>query len=86
MSHVNNNNNKSEKNLKKIEKKIILIKLMIEKRSQRVEYYKKLIKSGLTNRDRIKLEYVSMVKEQEISTLVKELDWLYIQKSFYEVL
>jgi len=86
MSHVNNNNNEREKNLKKIEKKIILIKLMIEKRSQRVEYYQKLIKNGLTNSDRMNLEYISVVKEQEIGTLVKELDWLYIQKSFYEVL
>ena len=85
MSHVNNNNKRKE-NLKKIEKRIILIKLMIEKRSQRVEYYQKLIKKGLPNRDRMKLEYISIVKEIEISTLVKELDWLYMQKSFYEVL
>ena len=76
----------NEENLRKVERKIRLIKLMIEKRSQRVEYYQKLIKIGIANSDRKKLEYLSIAKEIEIYQLVKELDWLGMQKSFYEVL
>ena len=81
----NNNNNMNEENLRDIEKRIRLIKLMIEKRSQRVEYYQDLIKMGIANSDRMKLNYLSIAKEIEIYELVKELDWLGMQKSFYEV-
>lgn len=75
---------KNEK-IKEIERKINLVKLMIEKRSNRVAYYQKLINMGLTSNDRIKLDYFSAVKNKEIKYLLKELDLLYIQKALYEL-
>ena len=71
--------------IKEIEKKIKLVKLMIDKRSQRVVYYQKLIKMGLAANDRMKLDYYSSFKGKEIKDLTKELDWLYVQKSLYEL-
>ena len=71
--------------IKEIEKKIKLVKLMIEKRGQRVAYYQKLIKMGLAADDRMKLDYYASFKSKEIRDLTKELDKLYVQKSLYEL-
>lgn len=71
--------------ISEIERKINLIKLMIEKRRGRIVYYEKLIKMGLTFNDRMRLDYYATIKENEIKDLTKELDWLYMQKSLYEL-
>lgn len=73
------------KKISEIKRKINLTKLMIEKRSKRVVYYQKLIDMGLAANDRMKLDFYMTVKEKEIKDLTKELDWLYMQKSLYEL-
>ncbi len=68
-----------------IEKKIIMIKLMIEKRKERVKYYQKLVCMHVAESDRQRLECNIFLKEKEVRSLTDELGWLDIQKSFYEV-
>ena len=70
---------------KVIERRINLVKLMIEKRSNRIAYYQKLINMGLTSDDRMKLDHFSAIKNKEIKYLLKELDWLCTQKALYEL-
>ena len=70
--------------IKKIERSINLIKLMIEKRSDRIKYYEKLIEMGLTFDDQRKLEFFAAHKRLEIKNLYKKLDELYLEKAFYE--
>ncbi len=71
--------------IEQLEKKIALVLLMIEKRKDRILYYDKLIDMGLTASDTIKLQFQVSIKESEIKALEKELDWLYMQKAFYEL-
>lgn len=78
---MNNTNVK----LEELEKKIKLVQLMIEKRNKRIEYYDKLLKMGVATDDTIKLQFHAGAKESEVKTLEKELDWLYMQKAFYEL-
>ena len=78
---MNNTNVKVEE----LERKINLVQLMIDKRKERVEYYEKLLKMGLSADDTIKLQFHAGAKECEVKALEKELDWLYMQKAFYEL-
>lgn len=71
--------------IEQLEKKIALVLLMIEKRKDRILYYDKLIDMGLAASDTIKLQFQVSIKESEIKALEKELDWLYMQKAFYEL-
>lgn len=71
--------------VEEIERKIDLIKLKIEKRKERVNYYQKLINLGLSFNDTRRLEIFSTIKDFEIKQLSKELEWLEIQKSYYEL-
>lgn len=71
--------------IEQLEKKISLVLLMIEKRKERILYYDKLIDMGLTASDTIKLQFQVSIKESEVNALDKELDWLYMQKAFYEL-
>lgn len=75
----------TKQKLEEVEKKINLIKLRIEKRRDRIAYYDKLIKMGLAFDDMRRLEFFAAIKEIEVKKLLKELDWLYMQKSFYEL-
>ena len=68
-----------------IERNIDLIKLKIEKRKDRITYYQKLINLGLGFSDMRRLEIFSTIKEFEIKQLSKELEWLEIQRSYYEL-
>lgn len=76
---MNDTNTKVEE----IDKKISLANLMMEKRRGRIVYYEKLLKMGLAADDTIKLQFSIGVKESEIKTIEKEIDWLYMQKAFY---
>lgn len=67
-----------------INRRIDLTKLMIEKRKERVDYYQKLIKMGLCFSDQKKLDIAISKKLYEIKRLSEELEWLYMQKAFYE--
>lgn len=71
--------------VEEIERKIDLVKLKLEKRKDRVTYYQKLINLGLGFNDMRRLEIFSTIKEFEINQLSKELEWLEIQKSYYEL-
>ena len=77
---MGDNNQKIEK----IEREINLIKLMIEKRSNRIAYYKMLINIGLTFDDQRRLEFFAAQKNLEIKNLEKKLEELYMEKAFYE--
>ena len=77
---MGDNNNKIEE----IERYINLIELMIEKRSNRITYYEKLINMGLTFDDQRRLELLAAKKNVEIKNLHKKLDELYMEKAFYE--
>ncbi len=70
--------------IEKIERSINLIKLMIEKRSDRIKYYEKLIDMGLSFDDQRKLEFFAATKNLEIKNLYRKLDELYLEKAFYE--
>ena len=77
---------KDEKlDIKKIERKIDMFNLMIEKRKERIVYYQKLIKMGLAGDDMRRLEFFAAVKATEIKELQKKLDWFYTQQSLYKL-
>ncbi len=77
-------NNTTEK-LEEVERKISLVKLMIEKRKERKSYYERLVTMGVASTDKDQLELHAKIKETEINELLKELNWLYIQQSYYEL-
>lgn len=75
----------TKREIGEIERKTNLIKLMIEKRRERMAYYEKLINMGLSFSDTRRLEFLATVKRLEITDMLKELDWLDMQRSFYEL-
>ncbi len=76
--------NKTNLEVEEINKKINRVKLMIEKRKERIAYYGQLLKMGIAYDDAARLEIYAALKSKEVKNLQNELEWLYTQKSFYE--